>query len=174
MLHLRMKSSCNVRMCPRNPPPRSSAPSCKHPPVQHWQLELRWAGTLPSRCLSSLDGIEFSYIYHFAKSITSSHRPGLACITRSILDSWIAAKEILLFCLQNLSLYITHRGGGPQLLPSISQKARKNIETCCFSACRDTSKQHLLEPQAQIAICFRSNNHSTSCHYSLSYAGSFL
>lgn len=103
--------------------PCFSAPLCE----QRWQLELPWAGSLPSRHICSLDGFELSYIYHFPNRITCSHLPDPACIIRTILGK--AAKEILLFCLQNLSPYITgtHRGGGNQLLPSVSQKPSKNF-----------------------------------------------
>ena len=116
-----------------------------------------------------------SSIHNFPNNITSSHLPVLACITRTILGK--AAKEILLFRLQNFSPCVigTHRGGGHQLLPSVFPEAwQKLCETCCFTACRQTSKQPSLEPQAQIVICFTSNNHNTAAHSSLSYAGSFL
>lgn len=42
-------------------------------------------GSLPPfQSLSSVDGFELLYVYNFPNSITSSHLPGPACITRTI------------------------------------------------------------------------------------------
>lgn len=170
VLYLRMKSSCNVRMCPPDPH------ATWHPHVS----TLLCSTSSWNSCRQALSLADVSLIFMVLNSlkidnipnrVTSSHLPDPACITRTNLGE--TAKQSLLFCLQHTSPHTsTLRGDGHQLLLTIFQKPSKN--TVRPAASQPAGKTLKLEPetlkrepQAQIAICHISNNHYSAAHLSL-------
>lgn len=67
LFHLRMKSSCNVRMFSKSCAPQDPPVSTVLCTISSWNC--------PGHTLS-LPGFDISYVYNFPNSITCSHLPG--------------------------------------------------------------------------------------------------